>query len=201
MLYHGVLVRLYEPVAYMRPPSSLADPADTSRRTEALWNCLQALNDFFRAHLAIPADRLGCLPFVAMAYLFFALVTASRLLFLEDPNWDLGLARKSLDLVSIATRLGDHYQTAELYILDRKKKFTDDQRSMLAVYRDKIRWVRRWYLSKLPGEAPLAMDPGSFLSLAGHFDAAFWETLLNLDGRMDLSYETGPAQPGSASGT
>lgn len=166
--YHAIVSRLYEPAIYMRAPTTppqtmnTLDAVDAAERTACLWSCLQALRDFFEAQTDIPADVLGRLPFTASTHLTFAIVTSMRLLFLlDDPEWDVVRARRSLDFVAVTLRLEEQFQAADelehnpadTHGLGRKKRYlSEDSRAVLAMFRDKMRWIRLWYSSKLPME-------------------------------------------------
>ncbi|PSR82105.1 hypothetical protein BD289DRAFT_484068 [Coniella lustricola] len=98
--YHATVCRLFEPVIYIRPPSSsssssssspsntaslggLAGYNDPAQRTAALWQCLSSARDFFTAYAAIPTQNFPCMPFQNM-HIAFCLVTTCKLLFLGD---------------------------------------------------------------------------------------------------------------------
>lgn len=201
VLYCGMLMRLYEPVIYMRPSVNSSNVTDATRRTEALWCCLEACRMFFSAYQAIPAAELPYLPFSGTSHLSFSLVTVSRLLFLSDSDWDPQLARKHVDLCGIVEHLGAHFceadQCAAADEWRRKRRFVDEGRSTMMVTSDKVRWIRSWYTSKLvpveehqaqtaastAGDAELPdvdMFGPDVLSL-GQFDPSFWAALLNED--------------------
>ncbi|KIH89816.1 fungal transcriptional regulatory protein [Sporothrix brasiliensis 5110] len=163
--YHATLVRLYEPAIFLRlrtASSSAIDLADTGLRTEALWNCLQATRDFFDAYTAIPPDVLGVLPLLGTVHLSFGIVTLTRLLSLDAPEWHIGQARLSLDFVALALRLERLFQAADEFeatppgtaappSIPRKRRYAYyDSRTILATHRDKMRWIRIWYTTKMP---------------------------------------------------
>ncbi|OAA66813.1 fungal transcriptional regulatory protein [Niveomyces insectorum RCEF 264] len=204
--YHSLLMRLYEPVILLRPspsvsssslspssPAASAHPADAARRTEHLWACLQATQDFFDAYTAIPTAVLSALPLMAMAHLSFGIVTVSRLLLLDgDPDWHVGQARRTVDFVAVALRLEAHFQAADDYdsqqdrgnggglVVDssapgapsappsllrppsttsgglaRKRRYGNiDNRPILLTHRDKMRWIRTWYTTKISPPPP-----------------------------------------------
>jgi hypothetical protein len=145
---------------------------------------------------------IGTLPFTMVAHMSICIVTMSRLLVLEDPAWDLALARRSFDLAVVTQRLEERFQAADwaevAQAAVRKRKYMDNDRTMTATYRDKLRWIRNWYLTKLPAlegstlAVPAERDPATSITSTGHdqdppaessgseFDTAFWESLLNL---------------------
>ncbi len=131
-------MRIYEPAIYMRQlPDGVPD--GTAQRTECLWNCLEACEDLVAAYLASPVEKVGMVPITATACMSFAVVTASRLAFLEDPGWDASLARKRLDLATVVRRIEEYLQAADVYqaASGRKRRYFDDSRSALAMYGDR----------------------------------------------------------------
>ncbi|EFX05985.1 fungal transcriptional regulatory protein [Grosmannia clavigera kw1407] len=215
--YHAIVSRLYEPAIYMRAsgrtPANTIDPADAAERTACLWNCLQALRDFFEAQASIPIDILGRLPFSAATHLAFAVATSMRLLFLlDDPDWDVVRARRSLDFVAITLRLEEHFQAAEDFEdapantqgLGRKKRYlSDDNRAVLAIFRDKMRWIRLWYASRLPMEqrgmtdaaaTSTATGTATPMSAAGTSDVAGVPSLLPMPSFLPPRPHTGQQQ-------
>ncbi|KAB5513098.1 hypothetical protein GE09DRAFT_1267544, partial [Coniochaeta sp. 2T2.1] len=153
VIYTGALVRLYEPVKYTRSSLFSNGVTDGARRTEALWCCLDACRMSFDSFTSIPAADMGYLPFSGISQLSFSFVTASGLLFLNDTDWDLKMARNHVDLCAVVERLGEVYREADQYAAAqewrKKRKYVDKGRSALAMSRDKMRWTRSWYLSKL----------------------------------------------------
>lgn len=148
--YYGVLIRLYEPAIYMRPLQHSDDPLESTYRTEALWGCLQAVKSFFAAYTTIPLINLGSVSLVATSYMSFAVVTSSRLLFLDDSDWDVNLARKNFDFAATCQDLGYRFQEGDRLAqsLGRRRKFADSGESVLGAYYIKILWIKRWYLDR-----------------------------------------------------
>jgi hypothetical protein len=194
-------MRVYEPVIHMRPSAGSSDVTDGPQRTEPLWCCLEACKIFFGAYQAIPAVELPYLPFSGTSPLSLALVTVTRLLFLNDSDWDLQLARKHVDLCSIMERLSELCREADRCAAAnewrRKRKFVDEGRSTMLMGSEKVRWIRSWYMSKLvPVEehrpqTTTAASGGAELPdvdmfdidgiYTGQLDPSFWEALLNED--------------------
>ncbi|KAL1882941.1 hypothetical protein Daus18300_000579 [Diaporthe australafricana] len=167
--YHGTICRLYEPVIYIRSTSaaSATNAGDPNARTSALWACLGAARDFFAAFTAIPPQNLVCMPFHS-AHLSFAMVTASRLLFLgdetaggsnnnpRDPDWAVSVARDHLALDAVLAHLADFFDEADRLAtgLGRRGRYVDLDKSVLGMYRDRVRWIRSWYLGRTAGRPP-----------------------------------------------
>jgi hypothetical protein len=161
--YNGALFRLYEPVIYMRPFSGYTEGCS---RTESLWCCLDAARSFFEAYHAIPVEELAYLPFSVYSQFSFSIVTTTRLLFLNDSDWNVQLARANLDFHKICSRLSDSCDQADRVAAAeewrRNRKFIDDVRSVMASQRDRLRWIGSWYLSKLlpaNGDEPQQQQP------------------------------------------
>ncbi|KAK4158310.1 hypothetical protein C8A00DRAFT_10977 [Chaetomidium leptoderma] len=202
--YHGVLIRLFEPALSIRPAPRSHDASKSTARTDALSSCLQACMDFFAAYTSIPIDSLGYMPLVATAYMAFAFVTASRILMLNDADWNVGVARRSLDFSATCQTLSDRFRQADglAESLGRRRKIKDDEAgSVLGAYSLKIRWIRQWYLAKIsaagtvaPGVGgdnrkvpvssgmdidPLVSSRSTSLHMIQELDDDFWNALLD----------------------
>jgi hypothetical protein len=195
-------MRLYEPAIHMRPSSSSHDLQESTHRTEVLSSCLQAAKDFFAAYASIPLDILGAMPLVATAYLAFAMVTSSRLLLLDDSDWEESLTRLNFDFATTCKNLGDRFEQADRLALSlgRRRRFDNGvDASILTAYSVKIRWIREWYLAKVAaGIRPeganqsssfpvrsaaaqqMELDDSSFLP--AELDERFWSALLASNG-------------------
>lgn len=159
--YHGTICRLYEPVIYIRSTSAMAgyESGDPNARTAALWSCLSAARDFFSAYTTIPPQNLVCMPFHS-AHISFVIVTATRLLFLgdeasspnnpRDPDWVVSVARDHFNLEAVCARLAEFFDEADRLAtgLGRRGRYVDGERSVLGMFRDKVRWIRSWYLGR-----------------------------------------------------
>jgi hypothetical protein len=150
----------------MRSSLGSNDEAESSRRTEALWHCLQSIKDFLAAYATIPLDSLCLMPLGATAHMSFAVVTASRILFLDDSDWDVNTARQNFDFAAACKLLSDRFGEADRLgqALGRRRKYVDDQKSVLGMYRDKLYWIRQWYRTKIPpvfNEAVAHKNPSS----------------------------------------
>lgn len=171
--YHGTVCRLFEPVIYIRAnPTTGYDPSEGTARTAALWQCLNSARDFFSAYLVIPPQNLPCMPFHG-AHLSFCVVTAARLLFLGDeaspggsnshgdPDWNSSLAREALNLEAVCVRIGDFFDEADKICvgLGRRARYVDHERTSLGSYRDKVRWIRNWYVGRTRSSAQGAAYP------------------------------------------
>lgn len=159
--YHAAICRLYEPAIFIRSTSTAAvyDAGDPNARTSALWACLSSARDFFSSYMAIPPQNLVCMPFHS-AHISFVIVTASRLLFLgdeasspnnpRDPDWVVSVAREHFNLDAICARLSEFFDEADRLAtgLGRRGRYVDGERSVLGMFRDKVRWIRSWYLGR-----------------------------------------------------
>lgn len=163
--YHGTICRLYEPAIYIRSTSGAAghEAGDPNARTSALWGCLSSARDFFSSYLTIPPQNLVCMPFHS-AHISFVIVTVSRLLFLgdeasspnnpRDPDWVVSVARDHFNLDVVCARLAEFFDEADRLAtgLGRRGRYVDGEKSVLGMFRDKIRWIRSWYLGRIrPG--------------------------------------------------
>lgn len=151
------------------------DPGEGTARTAALWQCLSSARDFFSAHLAIPAQALPSLPFHS-AHVSFCLITTARLLFLGDegvvggggggggapggdPDWNPALAREAVDFGAICEKVSGFCDEADRIATatGRRARYVHPDRSVLGMYRDKTRWIREWYTTRIrTGGGPAA---------------------------------------------
>ncbi|KAI8661409.1 Zn(2)-C6 fungal-type domain-containing protein [Fusarium keratoplasticum] len=156
--YYTLLVRLYEPTILMR-----AAPLNTSdgtlmeplQHSEYMWKCLEAVADSFQEQLAFPAAQMSTLPVTVNCVLAFATVTASRLILSENsPDWDTSLARRRLNFQDILKGLSDQFEAAdqEALRLDRRRRVMEDGSSVFLKCSFKVRWIRQWYMNKIPQE-------------------------------------------------
>jgi hypothetical protein len=186
----------------MRPSSTSHDLQESTCRTEVLSSCLQAAKDFFAAYASIPLDSLDAMPLVATAYLAFDMVTSSRLLLLDDCDWEVSLARLNFDFAMACKNLGDRFEQADRLALSlgRRRRFDNVvDASVLAANSVKIRWIREWYMAKVAAgirsewgkqsssfpvgstaAQPTELDDYSFLPV--ELDEAFWSALLASNG-------------------
>jgi len=196
------MIRLYEPVIYMAPTSAAGAFSEGALRSEALWFCLEAAKSFFLGYQSVPADQLPYLPCQGFSYFTFALVTATRLLFLSDSDWNPAEARRIMDFLDTTRRLSDHFnQAARISAAEKRKtKFIEDGRPFMTVCAEKLRWIGSWYLSKQSpaadeqqqqqqhphhhqppgadgGAMTMDVDPGMEFSSV-NFDSEWWEGLL-----------------------
>ncbi|KAM0340896.1 hypothetical protein ACHAPU_010313 [Fusarium lateritium] len=192
--YHSLLVRLYEPILAMRP-ASLATP-DTPlfepfQRSEYLWKCLESICDALEYYSALPAAQFSILPVTVSCVLAFVTVTASRTVLGETTSdWDVKSARRRLQFHKILEKLSDQFAQAdeEAQRLNRRRRVMEDGSSVFLKSSFKVRWIRQWYLSKIPQEEQqepqIAMEPSSVLQSNPNwtanfqFDDEFWADLM-----------------------
>jgi hypothetical protein len=176
-------------------PSSLSTSdtplSEPFRRAEYLWKCLESICDALELHVALPADQISILPVTVSCVLAFVTVTASRLVLGETtPDWDVKSARQRLQFQNVLQRLSDQFAQAdeEAQRLNRRRRIMEDGSSVFLKSSFKVRWLRQWYLSKVPQEEQLqqqtAMEPSSVLqsnpdwAANFQFDDEFWADLM-----------------------
>ncbi|KAF7555776.1 hypothetical protein G7Z17_g1910 [Cylindrodendrum hubeiense] len=183
--YYILLLRLYEPVLQMKAPAmsdldSLA--GEPFMRAEALWKCVDAAGRFFNHHLSVPVAELIALPVTVSGFLAYSIVTTSRIMLLESsPDWDPALAWRQLDIADLLKRMSEQYEEADHVAkeLGRRRRILDDDTSIFVKYSSKLRWIRQWYMSKIPQEPqmPLAEPPDWTVDF--EFDDNFWQELMS----------------------
>ncbi|KAF4345015.1 cercosporin resistance [Fusarium beomiforme] len=156
--YNSIIVRLYEPVLVMKPSSLISPDTPLSEpflRTEYLWKCLEAIRNTLENHTTLPPEKISILPVTVSCVLAFVTVTASRLIMAENStDWDVKAARRRLQFQDILQRLSDQFAQAdeEAQRLNRRRRVMEDGSSVFLKSCFKVRWIRQWYLSKIPQE-------------------------------------------------
>ena len=187
-------MRLYEPVINMKAPAisdSDAFTTDPFQRSEALWKCLQSCSDFFNNLLALPTSEYSTLPFLSSSFLAFSIVTTSRLLLLESTSdLDSTIARKKLDFADFAKRMSVAFEEADRMTIQmgRRRRVLDDGSGVFLKYSFKLKWIRQWYMSRIPQEQPplaeaqdVDMPAPDYPVNDVQFDENFWQELMSAD--------------------
>lgn len=206
-------MRLYEPVIAMRAPlvSDVDNfSAEPFQRSEALWKGLQAAIDFFDSQLLVPTSELPYMPFTSTGVFAFVIVTTSRLVLLDSSNdWQSAIARKRLDFADIMARLANKFEEGDKYAEahDRRQRVLDDGTNVFYKYAFKMRWVRKWYLSRVPQDQEslreteafnTAVSDGEFNQIEDFlYDDGFWNDLISIHDPTLLALPThghGPLQ-------
>ncbi|KAM5369724.1 hypothetical protein ACJZ2D_008871 [Fusarium nematophilum] len=189
----------YPPLLPLPPTISASDshhPSEPFQRSDLLWKCLDSVIDFFNLHLAVPADEIPSLPVTVSCILAFATVTASRLILQENgPDWDSAMAQRRLGFPDVLKRLGDQFEDADKAAkeLGRRRRVMEDGSSVFLKCSFKVRWIRQWYVSRIPQEQaqppppPQTMHPSaaSFTepipdwAADFQFDDEFWADLMS----------------------
>lgn len=152
------------------------------QRAEAMWKCVQAASQFFNHQLTIPVAQLTVLPVTVSGFLAFAIVTASRIMLLDSsPDWDPALARRHLDIADLLRRMSNVYEDADRVAqeLGRRRRILDDNMSVFLKYSSKLRWIRQWYLSKIPQEPEVPVVEAPNWAVDYEFDESFWQELMS----------------------
>lgn len=162
--YYIHTMRLHEPAIGMRPPSA-SEPDEPFLRSAALWKCLEASIGFFDKFALIAAPTMPSIPLTGTGLMSYAIVTCSRLVFLEGcDDWRPAAAQKRLDYARVLERLADQYESADRWAQQagrRRRLIEDDGGNAFCKFSFKLRWIRRWYLSRLPQDQQFAQGGGS----------------------------------------
>ncbi|KAH8895420.1 hypothetical protein GQ53DRAFT_715081 [Thozetella sp. PMI_491] len=192
--YRGTLLRVYEPAVHARGSSASGDWTNPGHRTEALWACLEASKTLFEAFQAVSLDKFAYLPFPGVGYLSFSVMTSASLLFLNDAEWDVHVARKSLDFANLLGQIGLRYDELDRLEaseeMSRKRKYWGENITLSMRYCVKMRMSQSWYLSKTaptPETSIESSEAGTdmlrqldFMPLDSS-DPAFWEVMMSED--------------------
>lgn len=73
----------------------------------------------------------------------------------RDPDWAVSVARDHLNFEATCARLADFYDEADRATtkLGRRGRYVEHERNVLCLFRDKVRWIRNWYLARTRSSA------------------------------------------------
>ncbi|KAL5607087.1 hypothetical protein FOBRF1_007584 [Fusarium oxysporum] len=152
-------------------------------RARNLRLCQRSTQLLFDTFLLIPVETFPSLTCASMFHLALAIVKGSRLLCMEDRDWDLELARASFDLPGRLQQLSDHFEAASRLGRPRCAILLDG-RPLFLSYAERFRWMRGSYLSRLgpdltgPNAAVTAPIFAQAVGQFGGFD--LWQQLSDL---------------------
>ncbi|WQF85940.1 Putative zn(2)Cys(6) fungal-type DNA-binding domain-containing protein [Colletotrichum destructivum] len=217
--YQTLMVRLYEPCIGLRAasPSEAVSPTEPYSRTEALWHCLQAIQNSSAALLDLAAEVFAYLPFNLIADVAYSMMASHRLLLEDTTNdWDVSMARQKLDLPEITRRVGDKFEEADnvALVVGQKRRLFEDNSSRWSNYAHRARWIRQWYLTKAvppphesttttttTNQSQLGSESTTFLNEANlswlggiSMDQGFWEAMM-LDGPGQIPFDASMVLP------
>lgn len=165
--FNAVRTRLYESAIYLAPPKPNPVPL---LRTELLWSCLRSSLETIELFLAMPTHEIIYTPAVALANLGYSTITLSRLLFLESPDWDLPLARQTIDFNQLSQKLGLKFaecgrQLAQETrgesenVVDVQRQTAEKGGSIFTVNSARMEWMADWYKTRLALEGNESAGP------------------------------------------
>lgn len=181
----------------MRPTNLLSPDTPLSEpflRSEYMWKCLEAVRTALEHYTNVSATLYSIIPITVSCVLAFVTVTASRLIFAEgSPDWDVKAARLRLQFQNVLQKLSDQFAQAdeEAARLNRRRRVMEDGSSVFLKSSFKVRWIRQWYMSKIPQDeqreieqAQVAVEPSNVLQSNPNwaadfqFDDEFWADLM-----------------------
>ncbi|KAL6826398.1 hypothetical protein V8C40DRAFT_244106 [Trichoderma camerunense] len=179
--YQVTLMRLAEaaiPMQFTTPVEMGTLNPEPLQRFDTLWKCLLAAVDFFDTLCSFHPNELPGLPTSVTGLLAFAIVTSSRLLLLEPSiDWQPTMARRKLEFADVMKRLSERFEDADTWAKEagRRRRLLDGGGTQFCRLSFKLRWIRQWYLSRVPQEQPVMAEtqpPGEPLTDP---DAVFWQ--------------------------
>ncbi|KAL7948591.1 hypothetical protein V8C42DRAFT_351640 [Trichoderma barbatum] len=162
--YQVTLMRLAEPAIPTQLNSvEIMGTLNTEplQRFDTLWKSLLAAVDFFDTLFSFHPNELPGLPTSVTGLLAFAIVTSSRLLLLDPSiDWQPTMARRKLDFADTMKRLSDRFEDADTWAKEagRRRRLLDGGGAQFCRLSFKLRWIRQWYLSKIPQEQPVMAE-------------------------------------------
>lgn len=168
LLYHALLVRLYEPVLGMQPATpNMDNSANASglppfRRSDMLWRLVEACRTFFEVRSSLSMAETTLRPSTTTGFVAFTVVTSSRVLFHAAEDWDPAVARRSFDYGAAMVRLAAQFERAGEWAqgCGRRRQMMDDKMTLFEMYAQKMRWIQQWYQTRIETEEAAAAAGG-----------------------------------------
>ena len=161
-LYLALLVRLYEPVLGMQPPTTTSDNSANAsacapfRRTDMLWKLVDACDALFAARRELSVPQTALRPSTMTGFLAFGVVTASRVLFHEAEDWEPAVARRRFDYGAAMLETAAQFEQAEAWARRHgRRRPMHDKTPLFLLYAQKLKWIHQWY------EARSSADEGA----------------------------------------
>jgi len=133
------------------------DITQASGHLDQLFACLLATKSFFDAWSQVPSSVYISLHFVAWAQLAKAIVSFSRLLLYDCRDWDLEHVRQLADFSSRLGQVANRVDEARSAMLVENDGL--EAEDVLSFYARRVRWVKRWYESKIVAEITHTSSP------------------------------------------
>jgi hypothetical protein len=102
----------YTELTILEPGLSLPQDTQTPQRVEVLYTCLQTLKAATENFLTLPQTEDPALPFPLFVRLAWYIKVLVTLLTLNDPTWDMNLARQTVDVLRFVDQVIINIQVA-----------------------------------------------------------------------------------------
>ena len=147
-------VRIYD-IALSKAPIDLNSSG--FQRIDSLYACLEATKNWFRVFLDFPPALYVGLSIPTFTQMGRCIVSLFRLVTLEDPVWDRGLARETANLSHILEQIIQRFsQVKSVADLDRSASEDEDIFSRTA---GTLRSTKTWWDAKLAAELANGIVP------------------------------------------
>ncbi|TPR10762.1 hypothetical protein CAN33_0035960 [Aspergillus niger] len=126
-IHESALLKPFPNPSTTQPPNPPLTINHHLHHLESLHACLSAVNAWITSFLAIPPAEYAGFPFPIFSQLVRHLAALYRLSTLDDPSWDRGFVRRTIDLMSVMDRLiGNLGQAAALARLEAQGEDEDE---------------------------------------------------------------------------
>ncbi|GLA09832.1 hypothetical protein AnigIFM60653_000773 [Aspergillus niger] len=126
-IHESALLKPFPNPSTTQPPNPPLTINHHLHHLESLHACLSAVNAWISSFLAIPPAEYAGFPFPIFSQLVRHLAALYRLSTLDDPSWDRGFVRRTIDLMSVMDRLiGNLGQAAALARLEAQGEDEDE---------------------------------------------------------------------------
>lgn len=156
-----LLVRLYEPATRVKELEE-EGIGPSMYRSLCLRNCLTAAKEYFEILLSESSTTVLYRTLLTSEQSAFVMLMTARLLLIDAPDWDVSVARLTLDFIPILDQVLIQLQEADAarnqamraFSKDTGVVFTEEEmqtESFLAETARKTRWLREGFQARLEG--------------------------------------------------
>lgn len=141
----------------MQPPAPApfeSTRVDPFMRAGKIWKFLACAKELFRVYFEGPLTNLVIRPYHECCPIAFAVISSSRVLFLDAADWQPSLARLNFDYVYTIGTLVRKYEEAGKWA--RQANFrvpmVDEERSIFEAHGTKLKYVQAWFNNRVDEE-------------------------------------------------
>lgn len=180
--YYSAMAYLYEHALY-EPIQETHFGQPGFRRMEYLFECLQTIKSFHEVLFMIPSGQYYHMPFIYWAQVTHALITVSKLCFLDAADWNVAYAREESKFSELLGQVSSRLEEARAHQNSEADPVDNAQDVFIGLAR-RMRTMKSKYDSKVAADlaGPTDGPPTTFPVAPNQYgDATTMDILCNLE--------------------